>query len=100
MNIARLSAIALLVASTFGAHAAETVPPAPAPAVAAAVSNSVVKVFSTVRRPDPLKPWSKSAPQEISGSAVVIEGKRILTNAHVVNYASQVEVQAGQSGDK
>jgi S1-C subfamily serine protease len=100
MNTARLSAIALLVAATFGAHAAESIPPSPAPAVAAAVSNSVVKVFSTVRRPDPLKPWSKSAPQEISGSGVVIEGKRILTNAHVVGYASQVEVQAGQSGDK
>jgi S1-C subfamily serine protease len=31
---------------------------------------------------------------------VIIEGKRILTNAHVVLYASQVQVQAHQSGDK
>jgi S1-C subfamily serine protease len=99
MNIARLSAIALLVGTILGAHAAETTPPSP-PAVSAAVSNSVVKVFSTVRRPDPLKPWSKAAPQEISGSGVVIDGKRILTNAHVVGYASQVQVQASQSGDK
>jgi S1-C subfamily serine protease len=100
MNIARLSAIALLVGTILGAHAAETTPPSPPPAVSAAVSNSVVKVFSTVRRPDPLKPWSKAAPQEISGSGVVIDGKRILTNAHVVGYASQVQVQASQSGDK
>jgi S1-C subfamily serine protease len=30
----------------------------------------------------------------------VIEGKRILTNAHVVEYASRVEIQANQAGDK
>jgi S1-C subfamily serine protease len=30
----------------------------------------------------------------------VIEGKRILTNAHVVLYASQVQVQANAAGDK
>jgi len=37
---------------------------------------------------------------EISGSGVVIEGKRILTNAHVVLYASQIQVQGNQAGDK
>jgi len=64
------------------------------------VANSVVKVFSTVRYPDPYKPWTKQAPAEFSGSGVVIEGKRILTCAHVVLYASQVQVQANQAGDK
>lgn len=64
------------------------------------VENSVVKVFSTVRSPDFSKPWSKQAPREVGGSGVIIEGKRILTNAHVVQYASQVQVQAYQSGDK
>jgi S1-C subfamily serine protease len=67
---------------------------------APAIENSVVKVFSTVRHPDLFKPWSKQAPSEISGSGVVIEGKRILTNAHVVLYASQVQVQASAAGDK
>src|SRR4051812_25204537 len=65
-----------------------------------AVANSVVKIFSTVRYPDVFKPWTKSAPSSITGSGVVIEGKRILSNAHVVQYASQVQVQANQSGDK
>ncbi len=46
------------------------------------------------------KPWSKQSPQEISGSGVVIEGDRILTNAHMVSYANQIQVQAHQSGDK
>ena len=64
------------------------------------VENSVVKVFSTMRLPDPQRPWSKSAPQDATGSGVVIEGRRILTNAHMVLYASQVQVQANQAGDK
>lgn len=64
------------------------------------VENSVVKIFAQVRNPELAKPWTKQSPQEVTGSGVVIEGKRILTNAHVVNYASQVQVQANQSGDK
>ena len=64
------------------------------------VERSVVKVFTTVRYPDPFRPWTKQSPSEISGSGVVIEGKRILTNAHVVLYASQVQIQANQGGDK
>jgi S1-C subfamily serine protease len=66
----------------------------------AAIENSVVKVFSTMRYPDPFKPWTKQAPADATGSGVVIEGKRILTNAHVVLYASQVQVQASAAGDK
>lgn len=74
-------------------------PAVPAPALPA-VENSVVKIFATIRRPDPYKPWTKASPADVTGSGVIIEGKRILTNAHVVGYASQVEVQASQSGDK
>src|SRR5664279_1253274 len=73
---------------------AATIPKLPA------IENSVVKVFSTMRYPEPFRPWTKQQPQEVTGSGVVIEGKRILTNAHVVLYASQVQVQANQSGDK
>jgi S1-C subfamily serine protease len=71
--------------------AADTAPP---------IENSVVKVFATMRYPDAFKPWTKQAPTEITASGVVIEGKRILTNAHVVLYASQVQVQANAQGDK
>jgi S1-C subfamily serine protease len=69
-------------------------------ATSAAIENSVVKIFSTIRRPDVFKPWAKNAPSEASGTGIIIEGKRILTNAHVVSYASQVQVQANQSGTK
>jgi S1-C subfamily serine protease len=65
-----------------------------------AVENSVVKIFATLRQPDPFKPWTKREPNDITASGVVISGKRILTNAHVVQYASEVQVQANQAGDK
>ncbi len=83
------------LATTGAAAARDQAPPA-----APNIENSVVKVFSTVRHPDPFKPWTKQAPAEISGSGVVIEGRRILTNAHVVLYASQVQIQASAAGDK
>jgi S1-C subfamily serine protease len=65
-----------------------------------AVENSVVKIFATLRQPDPTKPWAKKEPNDITASGVVISGKRILTNAHVVQYASEVQIQANQAGDK
>src|ERR1700748_1687228 len=67
---------------------------------APAIQSSVVKVFATMRYPDPFKPWTKQAPSEVSASGVVIDGKRMLTNAHVVLYATQVQVQANAEGDK
>jgi len=67
---------------------------------AARVETSVVKIFSTMRYPDPYHPWTKESPTEATGTGVVIKGKRILTNAHLVNYASQIQIQANQAGDK
>jgi S1-C subfamily serine protease len=84
-----------------GPKAAASDAKAPADAVKApSVENSVVKVFTTMRHPDVYRPWTKQAPSDATGSGVVIEGKRILTNAHVVLYSSQVQVQANQAGDK
>lgn len=64
------------------------------------VENSVVKIFCVKRYPDLYKPWIKQAPSDVTGSGVIIEGKRILTNAHVVSYSTQIQVQANQAGDK
>lgn len=88
-----------LVRPAFPSAAAETAAPT-TEAKSDAVGNSAVKIFATVRYPDPARPWTKQPPAEVTGSGVVIEGKRILSNAHVVLYASQVQVQANQSGDK
>ena len=64
------------------------------------VANSVVEIFSTVSQPYPFEPWHKAPTTQEAGTGVVIEGNRILTCAHVVLYASRVEIQADQSGDK
>jgi S1-C subfamily serine protease len=64
------------------------------------IRESVVKISATMRYPDLTRPWAKHSPQEISGTGVVIDGKRILTNAHVVLYASQLFVESYQSSDK
>jgi len=64
------------------------------------IRDSVVKLHVTQRPPDLLRPWTKASAVTASGSGVVIEGNRILTNAHVVRYASQLFVQASESTDR
>jgi S1-C subfamily serine protease len=64
------------------------------------VRRAVVRVHATQRVPNVLKPWQKTSPREVAGSGVVLDGKRILTNAHLVLYASQVYVQPYQSSDR
>ncbi len=91
--------------------AAPTAPPAPReraqgkpgddmPDDGAKVRQSLVKIFTTVREPNLVQPWTKRQPEEASGSGVVIAGNRILTNNHVINYASRVFIQPDGSADK
>lgn len=89
------------------ASAQDAVPPpaqptSPGQEVAASpeVRKSVVKIFTTSRDPDLANPWNKQKAEESSGSGVVIEGNRILTNYHVVRYATRVLVQPDGSSDK
>jgi S1-C subfamily serine protease len=63
-------------------------------------ADSVVKVFTQMRLPNPVRPWVKQNPVEVMGSGVVIERNRILTNAHLVVYADEIFVQGGQGGDR
>ncbi len=63
------------------------------------IRMSVVKILSTVRRPDVYRPWTRSGPQELTGSGIVIVGKRILTNAHMVTHASRVQIKPDKSSD-
>ena len=64
------------------------------------IRDSVVKIFTTQRDPNFENPWIKQPPSEISGTGFVIEGNRILTNAHVVTMGSQIFVQPPNSADK
>ena len=95
--LCRRFATALMVASVALALPAAA---AEADAKPSTIEDSVVKIFATARLPDLFKPWTKQAPRDATGTGIIIEGKRILTNAHVVLYANQVQVQANQSGDK
>ncbi|HOW70795.1 MAG TPA: trypsin-like peptidase domain-containing protein [Phycisphaerae bacterium] len=62
--------------------------------------QSVVKIFASQSPPNMLRPWEITPASEVTGSGVVIEGGRILTNAHVVSYAQQIYVQPHESSDK
>ncbi|MFM7519120.1 MAG: trypsin-like peptidase domain-containing protein [Planctomycetota bacterium] len=95
-----LLATAVLGLASAGRNAGADAAGAEPAAGAAAIESSVVKIFATLRRPDLNKPWTKQPPDTVTGSGVIVDGKRILTNAHVVLYASQVEVQAHESGAK
>jgi S1-C subfamily serine protease len=84
-----LAATAALFVSLLGPHSH-----------AAGSADSVVKVFTQMRLPNPVRPWIKQNPVEVMGSGVVIDGKRILTNAHLVLYADEIFIQGGQGGDR
>src|SRR5205085_6413803 len=73
---------------------------AAAPGRADGPGDSVVKVYASVRGPDLYRPWNKQNAFESAGSGAVIEGKQILTNAHVDLYASEIFVQGKEGGDK
>ena len=60
------------------------------------VRNSVVKVYVVKSEPDYFNPWNSYFPGRSTGSGFVIEGRRILTNAHVV--ADQTFVQVRLNG--
>ncbi len=90
-NKVRLIAVASLL-SLIGPHKATV--------AADSIEPSVVKLIVTKREPDYFKPWNKAAPEKVSGSGVVIDGRLILTNAHVVMHASQVFVQMRRGGDQ
>ena len=57
------------------------------------IKKAIVKVFTVTSKPDYYSPWLMEAPRSASGSGCVIEGGRILTNAHVVSNATFIQVQ-------
>ncbi|KEP66121.1 UNVERIFIED_CONTAM: trypsin domain-containing protein [Hammondia hammondi] len=55
--------------------------------------SSVVKIFVDITMPDYFSPWQMQSPKDASGSGFVVEGKRILTNGHVVGETTRVLVR-------
>ena len=86
----------LALASLLGSHALAA--NNPNRTAQRAIESSVVKISVHSNPPNLLFPWQKAGTQSASGSGVIIDGKRILTCAHVTEDAVSVEVKrAGMS---
>ncbi|CAI0446105.1 unnamed protein product [Linum tenue] len=59
----------------------------------AAFLNAVVKVYCTHTTPDYCLPWQKQRQFTSTGSAFMIGNGKLLTNAHCVEYQTQVKVK-------
>jgi len=57
------------------------------------ISPSVIQIYVTIQRGNYAIPWQNSRVMHATGTGFVINGKRILTNAHVISDAKFIEVQ-------
>jgi S1-C subfamily serine protease len=64
------------------------------------VTNSIVKIYTTHNRPSYSRPWQMLGQRSGTGSGCVIEGNRILTNAHVVSDHTFIRVRRAGKADK
>jgi S1-C subfamily serine protease len=62
--------------------------------------EAVVKVFTVHSEPNFSLPWQRKRQYSSSGSGFVIEGRRLLTNAHCVDHHTQVKVKRRGSDTK
>ncbi len=62
----------------------------------AGIEDSIVKIYTVFKTPSYDTPWNSTI-QSANGSGVIIEGNRILTNAHVVANTTFLEVK--RNGD-
>ena len=67
---------------------------------AAAKTDSLVKVFVNKNSMDYLNPWQSHGGQMVTGSGCIIAGHRILTNAHVVNDYTFIQVRRESDPEK
>jgi len=65
--------------------------------VEAALRKSVINIKVRQETRDPTTPWKRESPQELGGSGVVIAPGKILTNAHVVEQASEILLETNQT---
>jgi S1-C subfamily serine protease len=70
------------------------------PAADETVKASVVKIYSIYADYNYSQPWQKKSQGETSGSGCIIEGKRILTNAHVVGNSAFLQVKRSDQSKK
>jgi S1-C subfamily serine protease len=56
--------------------------------------DSVVRIHASIVLPNWYEPWTSYSVDETKGTGVVIDGERILTNAHVVAYAEEILIES------
>jgi len=62
--------------------------------------KSVVKVFTVKTEPDYTMPWQLKRQTISTASGFIISGRRIVTNAHAIDYQTSVRVRRHGSSDK
>jgi len=65
-----------------------------------ALLNGVVRIYCTHSEPNFGMPWQRLRQECSSSSGFLLEGRRILTNAHAVEYGSLVQVKKRQCEKK
>lgn len=69
---------------------------APVALRAAAPEQAVVQIINFAQQPNWVEPWRSSRVARYTGSGFVIDGDRIMTNAHVVSWSKQLLVRRYQ----
>jgi S1-C subfamily serine protease len=62
--------------------------------------QSVVKISCTSQDFDYKQPWQSANIQDCGGTGFIIDGQRIITNAHVIEGHRYIKVEMGQSGEQ
>ncbi|HUG71196.1 MAG TPA: trypsin-like peptidase domain-containing protein [Pirellulaceae bacterium] len=65
-----------------------------------AIRPAVVKIWASKNSLNLSSPWKRGERVEESGSGIWLGNNRILTNTHVVSYATQVSVQPHESSER
>jgi S1-C subfamily serine protease len=58
-----------------------------------ALEKSVVQIFTSYQEPNWASPWIFDLPRRASGTGFLIDGSRIMTNAHVVAWTTQLVIR-------
>ena len=67
---------------------------------ASEIGDAVLKVFVTSNRMDFYRPWQSQGSTSATGSAVVLQGNKILTNAHVIADNTFIQLRKGSNPKK
>jgi S1-C subfamily serine protease len=66
----------------------------------AAPRSALVKIYVVSNAPDYGNPWNMGGPKSGSGSGAIIDGRRILTNAHVISDHTFLQVRVNGEAKK